>query len=109
MAYRWKPNKTQKKAFALRMQDPDEQAAYTQRKEKRAEKKRAGSKFDYTTAGGEYVPTHSQYVFTMNYTGYLTEDQRNAFGMVQFGYSCREKVHHDFIHIVNDLMRASDI
>ena len=34
--------------------------AYYQRKEQRAEKKRSTSKFDYQTAGGEYIPTESQ-------------------------------------------------
>jgi hypothetical protein len=61
MAYKWKPNKAQRREFAERMAtDTAYSEAYHQRKEQRAEKKRSTSKFDYQTAGGEYIPTESQ-------------------------------------------------
>jgi len=109
MAYRWKPSATQRREFAQRMQDPNEQAAYLARKEQKAEKRRATSKFDYSSAGGLYVPTKAQYEWCMsNYSKELTEEQRNAFNQVTFGYSCQEKIHHDSIHIVNELIRNTE-
>ena len=105
MAYRWKPSKSQKKAFAERMSDPGEQAAYYQRKEDKAAKRRSTSSFDYDSAGGEYVPTRAQYQFTTTYDGDCTMEQREAFNMIQYGFTCNEKVHHDFIHVVNELIR----
>jgi len=61
MRYKWKPSKAQKREFAERMAtDPTYREAYYRRKEQRAEKRRSTSKFDYPTAGGEYIPTESQ-------------------------------------------------
>ena len=61
MRYKWKPSKAQKREFAERMaNDTAYREAYYQRKEQRAEKRRSTSKFDYPTAGGEYIPTESQ-------------------------------------------------
>ena len=61
MRYKWKPSKTQKREFAERMAtDTAYSEAYHQRKEQRAETRRSTSKFDYQTAGGEYIPTGSQ-------------------------------------------------
>lgn len=105
MSYKWKPSKSQRRAFAEKMSDPAEQAAYYQIKEDKATRRRAGSSFDYGSAGGEYVPTEAQYKFTMSFEGDCTREQREAFNMVQYGYNCKEKVHHDFIHIVNELIR----
>ncbi|MBP6238814.1 MAG: hypothetical protein KA270_17370 [Saprospiraceae bacterium] len=61
MSYKWKPSKTAKKAFVIKMQDPTEAQAYEDRKKAKADKRRAGSNFDYYTAGGYYVPTKYQY------------------------------------------------
>lgn len=105
MGYKWKPNASQIKAFAERMRDPDEKAAYYARKEKRAESERKMSKYDYSTAGGYYTPTRAQYLFAINYQGPRTAVQQNALDIVTSGFSVNEKVHHDFIHIVNVLMR----
>ena len=107
MSYKWKPSASQKREFAAKMQDPEEKAAYYQRKEDKAVKRRLGSNFDYNSAGGKYVPTKAQYDFTMSFNKDLTPEQREAFNMVQYGYNCQEKVHHDFIHIVNEILRSS--
>jgi len=107
--YKWKPNKAQKAAFKERMADPEQEAEYHLNKQKRAEtkaaKNRKGSAFDYHSAGGEYIPSKEQYDFTMTYNGELTDEQQNAFNMIQFGYTTKSKVHHDSIHIVNELRR----
>ena len=107
MAYKWRPSASQKRAFAQRMQDPKEQQAYNQRKEAKAAKRRAGSQFDYTSAGGYYTPTKEQYNFCFSHI-YLAEspEQKDAFNQVISGYTCNEKIHHDYIHIVNELRRA---
>jgi len=109
MSYKWKPSKSQRRAFAERMQDPKEQAEYYARKEARAEKRRARSQFDYNTAGGKYVPTKDQYNAAMDFmmTAALTDQQKSACDMVIYGYNFQEKVHHDHIHIVNELRRAT--
>lgn len=61
MFRRWKPSAAQRRAFAERMADPAQRAAYEARKAAKAEKRRAGSSFDYQTAGGSFVPTDAQY------------------------------------------------
>lgn len=110
MAFRrkWKPNASQRRAFAERMQDPEEKAAYEARKEARAEKRRAGSNFDYATAGGQYVPTEYQYSQAMFFLGHkeLDDQQKDACNQVVYGFTCQEKIHHDYIHVVNELTRA---
>ncbi len=58
--YRWKPSKSQRRQFAEKMQDPEFAEAYYRRKEERAEKQRAASNYDYSSAGGYYVPTSEQ-------------------------------------------------
>lgn len=109
MTYKWKPSATQKRAFAERMKDPVEQEAYQERKTVKADKRRAGSKFDYSSAGGSYVPTQLQYEEAFKFLGKenLTPEQKNACNQVMYGYSCQEKIHHDNIHIVNELTRNS--
>ena len=80
--------------------------AYHQRKEQRAKKRRSNSKFDYQTAGGEYIPTGSQNKAAFELLNLNpTPEQKEACNMVLYGYSCKEKVHHDFIHLINDHMR----
>lgn len=105
MAYKWKPSKAQKREFAQRMNDPEERAAYYARKEARAEKRRAGSNYAYSSAGGEYVPTHAQYEFAMTKAGDTDRELADAARMVIHGYTCNEKIHHDYIHVVNEAMR----
>lgn len=110
MGYKWKPSKSQKRAFAQRMEnDPDYAKEYNQRKEKRAKKKRAGSKYDYETAGGEYVPTQAQHDYAMfDRSANKTDEHSIACNMVASAYVCNEKCHHDYIHIVNELMREAE-
>jgi hypothetical protein len=122
MAYKWKPSASQRRAFAEKMQDPDEQAAYQARKQNKADKLRAGSSFDYGSAGGNYVPTQAQYAFCLEnmHLAQIQDDKvRNGdadpypnnircvdvFNQVMYGFTCQEKVHHDYIHIVNELRR----
>ncbi len=107
MAYKWKPSASQRKAFAEKMKDPTEQEAYYNRKSQKAEKRRASSKFDYNTAGGEYVPTKEQHDFCLfSWPSNTTSEQDTARNIVMSGYACNEKVHHDYIHLVNELRRT---
>ena len=107
MSYKWKPSASQRRAFAERMKDPAEQAAYEARKIEKANKRRAGSRFDYETAGGWYVPTRSQHDFCFdNMHLFVNPEEVDAANMVMSGFVCNEKVHHDFIHIVNEKMRS---
>jgi hypothetical protein len=88
------------------MEDPEEQSAYYKRKEEKLVKKRATSKFDYNTAGGSYVPTKEQYDFVIkNMDLFTTSEEKEAVNMVLSGYSLNEKIHHDYIHIVNEKRR----
>lgn len=108
-AYRWRPSKTQRQAFAKNMQDPSYAAEYYARKEAKAEKKRATSKFDYTIAGGAYIPQEYQYDAAMRFLSTkhdMTDEQKRACELVVSAYSMNEKVHHDYIHIVNDMYRS---
>jgi hypothetical protein len=110
MAYKWKPSKSQRKAFAIKMQSDIEYAtAYNQRKAEREEKRRANSQFDYKTAGGNYIPTLLQFEYCMNHNfPNLTMEQEAAINEVMRGFSCNEKIHHDYIHIVNELIRNNN-
>jgi hypothetical protein len=88
------------------MQNPEEKAAYGERKRQKAEKRKASSQFDYEKAGGSYVPTYTQHDFCMmNNHLFTTSEQIDARNQVIYGYTCNEKVHHDYIHIVNELRR----
>jgi hypothetical protein len=106
MSYKWKPSKTAKREFAQNMQNPEFLAAYYGRK--RAEKRRSLSSFDYETAGGNFVPTKIQYDFAMSHS-YENDAEKTAFDMVVYGYGCKEKIHHDYIHIINEKMRAYNL
>ena len=110
MTYRWKPSKTAKREFAQKMQnDTDFAQQYEQRKVDKATKRRNTSNFDYNTAGGNYVPTKEQNDFChANESKAVTIEQKEAFTMVMYGYSCNEKVHHDYIHIVNEMRRNNN-
>lgn len=104
--YKWKPSASQRREFAQRMQNPEEKAAYEKRKEDKLNNKRAGSKFDYNSAGGNYVPTKNQYDFVMNHMDlFNTDEESDAANQIMFGYVNNEKVHHDNIHIVNEKIR----
>lgn len=106
---RWSPSKSQRREFAINMQNPEFAQAYEERKEAKAVKRRAGSQFDYNSAGGQYVPTREQHDAAHQFVLdgiQLTSEQEAACNVVMSGYSMNEKVHHDFIHIVNELRRT---
>jgi len=107
MAYKWKPSASQRRAFAERMKDPEEQIVYNQRKEDKADKRRATSQYNYNSAGGNYVPTTLQYDTAMiaMQSQELTPDQQDACNHVIYGYNYQEKINHDHIHVVNELFR----
>lgn len=109
MAYKWKPSASQRKAFAEKMQDPQEQATYNEKKEIKADKRRAGSRYNYNSAGGNYVPTQEQYNASTAFFGKgdLTNEQEDACRMVMSAWICQDKIHHDYIHVVNELIRGS--
>jgi hypothetical protein len=110
MKYKWKPTKAQRQKFAERMaNDAEFREAYYKRKEQRAEKRRSSSKFDYETAGGEYIPTQVQNKAAFELlNNNPTDEQKEACDMVIYGYSCQEKVHHDYIHIINEYIRKKN-
>jgi len=106
-AYKWKPSASQRREFAQRMQNPEERAAYEKAKEEKAAKKRAGSKFDYNSAGGYYVPTQCQYNFVITHMKlFNTPEEKDAANQIMYGYTNNEKIHHDYIHIVNEKIRS---
>lgn len=107
MAYKWKPSASQRRAFAEKMQDPAEATAYTARKLAKANKRRAGSAFDYKKAGGQYIPTRAQHneAFRALTEDTLSPTQEEACNLVMSAFALNEKVHHDHIHIVNEIIR----
>lgn len=107
MSYKWKPSKSQRKEFAIKMKTDEAFAnAYYQRKEQRASKRRSKSEFDYNSAGGYYIPTKIQHDAALKLSmDNPTDKQVEACNMVLYGYTCNEKIHHDYIHIVNEYIR----
>lgn len=106
MSYKWKPSASQRRAFAEKMQDPIEKEAYEERKRNRDKKRQSTSQFDYNKAGGNYIPTKEQYDFCYNKMElFITNDEKNAANMIMYGFTCNEKIHHDFIHIINEKRR----
>lgn len=106
MACKWKPSASQRKAFAEKMKDPNEQAAYNDRQAEKAAKKRDGSKFDYKIAGGAFVPTKAQHDYAVfDRSMNTTKEHDDACDMVAGAYACNDKCDHDYIHIVNELIR----
>ena len=108
MSYKWHPSKSQKRKFAQNMKNPQFANDYYQRKEQKAEKRRSQSKFDYNSAGGNFVPTKEQADQAFNFltSKELTPDQYNGCNAVFSAYGLNEKVSHDSIHIVNELIRT---
>lgn len=112
MAYRWRPNASQRRAFAERMQDPEEKAAYEERKRKRNSYEGFKDR--------EFVATREQHDFCLSNMHLATEyDEQHprtggnqitaedAFNQVMSSFSCNEKIHHDYIHIVNEIRRGN--
>ncbi len=97
---KWKPSASQRRAFAEKMKDPTEQTAYLERK--RQKNSYNGFK------DREFVATKEQHEFAMTFmqSGLkATPEQEDACNQVLYSYSCNEKVHHDYIHIVNELRK----
>lgn len=99
MGYRWKPNASQRREFAKRMQDPEEKASYEQRK--------ADKKLYDNWKDKDFVPTKEQYDFVVaNRDLFITSEEEDAANIVFSGYALNEKVNHRFIHIVNEKRRT---
>ena len=106
----WRPSKTQAREFADKMaNDADFKKNYEDKKNAKETKRRATSKFDYATAGGQYVPTIAQYnkanelLANVN----LIDSIATACREVVFGYTCKTKIDHDKIHIINEIIRQT--
>ena len=96
--YKWRPNASQRKAFAEKMKDPEEKAAYEERK-----------RFKHSYEGfkdRDFIPTKEQYDFCMTYPElFITEEEKDAVNQIIYGYGCNEKIHHQYIHIINEKRR----
>lgn len=104
MGYKWKPSASQRRAFAERMQDPNEQAAYNQRKQDKKDK--FYQSLETKNTGCSFTPTKEQHDFAMfNRPNDITPEQMDACIQVISAFSCNEKVDHYYIHIVNDMRR----
>ena len=96
--YKWKPNASQRKEFAERMQDPEEKAAYENRKRDK--------KLYDNWKDKDFVPTKEQHDFVYNNKElFVTAEETNAAHMVLSAYAMNEKTNHCFIHIVNEKRR----
>lgn len=102
MGYRWKPNASQRREFAERIKDPAEQAAYAERK-----------RHNHSYAGFKdksFIPTQQQYDYAMYLIGLGLESisykVADAANMVTSAWVCQDKVHHDYIHIINSVQRG---
>lgn len=108
---KWRPSATARRAFAENMKNEDFANDYHKRREVKAEKRRSVSKFDYTSAGGNYVPTKVQAdeafkFLTSNFSFLMmTPEEHEACNAVFSSYGLNEKCDHDSIHIVNELIR----
>jgi hypothetical protein len=98
MGYKWRPNASQRKAFAEKMKDPDEQKAYQERKY-----------FNHSYEGFKdknFIPTKEQHDFCFNHMElFTTIEEQSAMNEIMSSYVCQEKVNHQYIHIVNEKRR----
>lgn len=110
MRKHWRPTKAQAREFAKSMQNEEYAKAYYERKEARAEKRRASSAYSYDSAGGEYVPTKTQSDFAWEMVQWMliTEEEKEAANMVMTAFACGMKVDHDCIHIINERRRKNE-
>lgn len=106
---KWKPSKSQRREFAIKMQtDVDYAEAYNERKKRKKENfitscEKLGSGFLCTA-------TKEQHDFAVfNRPSDLTAEQEDALNQVAFSFSCNEKIDHYYIHLVNELRRKSFI
>ena len=102
MAYRWKPNASQRREFAERMKNPEEQTAYLERK--KIKNSYVGFKDKF------FVPTKMQYDFAMsilsNGLSEMSHVTANACNFIISAWVCQDKVHHDYIHVINSIQRG---
>lgn len=107
MYYKWKPSKSQSREFAKKMENESFRKAYYEKKEKYAQKRQQGSVFDYESAGGSYAPTTIQYNAAYELlNSNPTRAEIEACNFVIAGYLDGSKVHHDYIHMVNEYIRS---
>ena len=105
MSYRWKPNATQRKAFAQKMLDPVEQQAYTDRKEKRDRRSREYRQLAQERHGETFIPTIRQYHFCFDSPDlFNTAEEQEAMCEVLYGYTCKEEIAQCHLDIVNEMM-----
>lgn len=104
----WKPSKKQKREFAEKMQNPEFAAAYYERKRQREEKRRSNSKFDYNSAGGYFAPSILQVRAAKGLLNSDNEELRNAAEAIYNADLNASKVHHDYIHIINEWLRSGN-
>lgn len=104
MAYRWKPNATQRREFSEKMKDEKERKAYEDRK-----------RYKNSYAGfndKKFIPTKMQYDYTMHLIGLNYESMSNkvkiAANIVSSAFVCQDKIHHDYIHIINSIHRGDN-
>ena len=107
MYYKWRPSATQRRAFAERMQNPEEKASYEARKKAKEEKRRADSKYNYESAGGFFNPTELQYNSAWEMLS-GTDEQRESANQIIVAHDCQMTVHHDYIHVVNEFIRNKE-
>lgn len=105
---KWRPSRKQAREFAKNMENEEYRNAYLERKALREKKRRDNSMFDYDSAGGRYIPTQAQYDAAVRYIEEreLTMMEETACNDVIYGYTCKEPIHHDHIHIVNEMRRS---
>lgn len=106
MAFRhkWKPSASQRKAFAEKMNsDPEYASEYLNRKHAKNTYSDDPRSFKHRS----FIPTEFQNSQARLFieTKELTTEQRDGCNQVIYGYGCQEKIHHDYIHIVNELTR----
>jgi|GEM_PF-6456590 len=105
MAYRWKPNASQRRAFSEKMQDPQEKEACENRKAS----KRGFENFDKE----DFVPSKDQRDYAVKNIHKFdlknqTEESKinyEAFDQVMQAYDFGHKVPHKLIHIVQTFRR----
>jgi hypothetical protein len=102
--YRWKPNASQRREFAEKMKDPDEKKAYEERK---YAKNHYIPDDPRSFANKSFIPTKEQNNYVRSiYNNDITSEQKEAYDQVIYGYGCQEKIHHDYIHIINSMRRG---
>jgi len=102
--FKWKPNASQRRAFAERMQDSDEQSAYYSRQ--LAKKNKFYDSFYHPGSGVECIASKSAHDFCIfDRRGIDTPELEDAANQVVFSFSCNEKIDHYYIHIINSIIR----